>query len=322
MTEILYHHYKHNLIDMNKTILVVQKVLAVIIIATIAVGCGNSESANTTNEDSAEIEPVRVMSFNIRYDNPDDGPDAWPNRKEFVASTILFHKSDIVGIQEGLIHQLNELDGFLDGFDRVGVGRNDGEEAGEFSAIYYRSDRFEPIETGDFWLSQTPEVPGSLHWDADQTRIVSWAYFRDRVNNENFYAFNTHFDHRGVEARVNSAKLIVEKIDEITDGEPVVLTGDFNTTDDREPYKIITATDREGSDLVLYDGFYHSENGHHGPNSTSNGFEEIRPDRRIDYIFVNDGFQVIYHGALADVRDGHFPSDHLPVLAEIVLTQP
>lgn len=299
------------------------RVLVILMITLFAfASCVQTNENQESTSDSTSIEPLRVMSFNIRYDNPEDGPDAWPNRKDFVASTILFHKTDIVGIQEGLIHQLNELDGFLDGFERVGVGRNDGEEAGEFSAIYYRSDRFEPLETGNFWLSQTPDVPGSLHWDADQTRIVSWAYFRDHVNNENFYAFNTHFDHRGVEARKNSAALIVEKIDQIAGDEPVVLTGDFNTTDDREPYQIITATEREGADLVLYDGFYHSENGHHGPTSTSNGFEAIRPDRRIDYIFVNDGFDVKYHGALADVRDGHFPSDHLPVLAEIVLNQP
>lgn len=308
---------------MKRTITVLLKMLmtAVVAISTLTY-CDKSENAQTSNQTTSESDPVRVMSFNIRYDNPDDGPDAWPNRKDFVASTILFHKSDIVGIQEGLIHQLNELDGLLEGFDRVGVGRNDGEEAGEFSAIYYRSDRFEPLETGNFWLSKTPGIPGSVHWDADQTRIVSWAYFKDNVTNENFYAFNTHFDHRGVEARVNSAKLIVQKIEEIAGDEPVVLTGDFNTTEDREPYRIITATDREGADLVLYDGFYQSENGHHGPTTTSNDFQTLRPDRRIDYIFVNDGFKVLYHGVLADIRDGHFPSDHLPVLAEIVLNQP
>lgn len=308
---------------MKKSVILLQSVLAAIAVVLFTfAGCEKTNNTQTSSAGTAEIEPVRVMSFNIRYDNPDDGPDAWPNRKDFVASTILFHKTDIVGIQEGLIHQLNELDGFLDEFERVGVGRNDGKEAGEFSAIYFRTDRFEPLETGNFWLSQTPDVPGSLHWDADQTRIVSWAYFKDKTNNKNFYAFNTHFDHRGVEARKNSAALIVQKIEEIAGNEPVVLTGDFNTTDEREPYKIITATERESSDLVLYDGFYHSENGHHGPSSTSNGFEAIRPDRRIDYIFVNDGFKVMYHGALADVRDGHFPSDHLPVLAEIVLNQP
>lgn len=307
---------------MNKLISVLQSLLAGIFFVLIAAGFGNSESTDKSNAVSTETEPVRVMSFNIRYDNPEDGPDAWPNRKDFVASTILFHKSDIVGIQEGLIHQLNELDEYLDGFDRVGVGRDDGEEAGEFSAIYYRTDRFEPIKTETFWLSETPDVAGSKSWDAAITRIVTWAYFRDKVNDTNFYAFNTHFDHRGSEARVNSAKLVVQKIEEIAGNEPVVLTGDFNTTDDREPYSILTETEREGSDIVLYDGFYHSENGHHGPASTSNGFEAIRADRRIDYIFVNNGFKVMYHGSLTDVKDGHFPSDHLPVLAEIVLNQP
>ncbi|MDZ7717196.1 MAG: endonuclease/exonuclease/phosphatase family protein [Balneolaceae bacterium] len=308
---------------MKKSITLLQYLFILVMAALFTVtGCEKSENFETSNATSSAIEPIRVMSFNIRYDNPEDGPDAWPNRKDFVASTIQFHKSDIIGIQEGLVHQLHDLDGFLGEFDRVGVGRDDGKEAGEFSAIYYKANRFEPIKTETFWLSETPDVTGSKSWDAAITRIVTWAYFRDNVNNENFYLFNTHFDHRGVEARINSAKLIVEKIEEIAGDEPVVLTGDFNTTDDREPYSILTETDREGSDLVLYDGFYHSENGHHGPTSTSNGFEEIRPDRRIDYIFVNDGFKVTYHGILADVRDGHFPSDHLPVLAEIVLSQP
>lgn len=308
---------------MNRPIIFLQKVLVLLATAIIAfMGCGETENTRESTAETSVIEPVRVMSFNIRYDNPDDGPDGWPNRKDFVASTIRFHKADIVGIQEGLIHQLEDLDGYLEEFDRAGVGRDDGEEEGEFSAIYYKADRFEAVETGNFWLSETPEVAGSRGWDAAITRIVSWVYFKDKTNDKNFYAFNTHFDHRGVEARKNSATLIVQKIEEIAGDAPVVLTGDFNTTDEREPYKIITATDREGSDLVLYDGFYHSENAHHGPASTSNGFEDIRPGRRIDYIFVNKGFKVIYHGILADVREGHFPSDHLPVLAEIILSQP
>lgn len=294
--------------------------LAVVLLT--AISCVKSESSSNNSTISSDPEPVRVMSFNIRYDNPDDGLDAWPNRKDFVASTIQFHIADIVGIQEGLIHQLEDLDGFLEEFDRVGVGRDDGEEEGEFSAIYYKADRFEPVETGNFWLSETPEVAGSRGWDADITRIASWAHFKGKKNNEDFYTFNTHFDHRGTEARKNSAELIVRKITEIAGDEPVVLTGDFNTTEDREPYKILTAANRNNSSLILYDGFYHSENGHHGPNSTSNGFEEIRSDRRIDYIFVNKGFKVIHHGILADVREGHFPSDHLPVLAEIILSQP
>lgn len=286
------------------------------------ISCVKSESSSNNSTISSDPEPVRVMSFNIRYDNPDDGADAWLNRKDFVASTIRFHKADIVGIQEGLIHQLEDLDGYLQEFDRVGVGRDDGDEEGEFSAIFYKPVRFEPVETGNFWLSETPEVAGSKGWDADITRIASWAHFRDKKNNEHFYAFNTHFDHRGTEARKNSAELIVQKIAEIAGDEPVVLTGDFNTTEDCEPYKILTDANRNDSSLILYDGFYHSENGHHGTNSTSNGFEEIRPDRRIDYIFVNKEFKVIQHGILSDVREGHFPSDHLPVLAEVILSQP
>ncbi len=278
-----------------------------------------SIEANGDEEQLSDGEyPIRIMTFNIRFDNPDDGPDAWPYRKDFVASMFRFHQNDIVGTQEGMHHQLVELDKMLPEFEWVGVGRDAGDERGEFCAIYYRPDRFELIEEDTFWLSETPEVPGSMGWDTAITRITTWARFYDKKNDRRLIVFNTHYDHRGEVARVESSKLILQKIKELANGDPVVFIGDLNTTENDEPYKIITKPDPESAEPNLFDGFYHSVHGHHGPTSTWNAFERIFPDRRIDYIFVDSNLTVKQHGVLADIRDGHFPSDHLPVVADIV----
>lgn len=268
-------------------------------------------------EDSDLIEPIRAMTFNIRYDNPNDGINAWPHRKEFVASTIRFHQADIIGTQEGMHHQLKDLENLLEEFEWVGVGRDDGDEKGEFSAIFFRSDRFEAIEEGTFWHSTTPEVPGSKGWDTAITRITTWVRLYDKLNDRSFITFNTHYDHIGRTAREESSKLILQKIQDLADGDPVIFMGDLNTTEEEEPYNIITDPEKGPVNLKLYDGFYHSVHGHHGPTSTWNGFERIFPDRRIDYIFVDSKFRVNQHGILSDSKNGRYPSDHLPVVADI-----
>jgi endonuclease/exonuclease/phosphatase family metal-dependent hydrolase len=266
-------------------------------------------------------ESFRIMTYNIRFNNPADGPDAWPLRKDFVASMFRFHRNDIVGIQEGLIGQVRELDEMLPEFSWVGSGRDDGGESGEFCAIYYRTGRFDLIEDGTFWLSETPDVPGSIGWDAAITRIVTWARLYDKTNDRSFILFNTHYDHRGEVARRRSSELILQKIVELADGDPVILMGDLNTVENQDSYKVLADPELGPVRLELLDGFYHSRYGHHGPASTWNAFREIYPDRRIDYIFVDTNFSVIQHGILADRRDGHFPSDHLPVVADVQFKQ-
>lgn len=263
----------------------------------------------------------RVMTFNIRYDTPNDGPNAWPHRKKLAASVIRFHGADLVGLQEALKHQLGDLQALLPEYAWLGVGRADGRESGEYSAILYRKDRFEPLENGTFWLSETPDVAGSKSWDAAIERIVTWAYFRDRATGRTFYHFNTHFDHRGEAARAESARLIVRRIVEKAGGAPVVLTGDFNATEDTPPYRILTGAEGQAAapGPLLHDALHRAAHGHHGPTSTWNGFEAIEPGRRIDYVFVSKGVHVQQHGILADTWDGRFPSDHLPVLAEVTL---
>lgn len=257
------------------------------------------------------------MTFNIRYNEPKDGVNAWANRKTKVADVIRFHKADLIGVQEAQNNQLKDLETLLPDFAWRGVGRTDGREDGEYSAIFYRKSRFKLFETETFWLSETPEKAGSKGWDADFPRIVTWAKFEDKNTKKIFYLFNTHFDHRGEKARIESAKLLLARIPKIAGNAPFVVTGDFNAKEDTNVYKILTGKEDVGA-FELLDARYVSINGHFGGNSTFNSFKELEPDRRIDYIFVGENIKVIEHGILSDRWDGLWASDHLPVLAEII----
>jgi endonuclease/exonuclease/phosphatase family metal-dependent hydrolase len=262
---------------------------------------------------------LRVMSFNIRYDNPADGEDAWPKRRARVASMIRFHRADVIGLQEALANQIADLDEALPRFGWFGRGRS-AEQDGEHCAVLFDEDRLELLDQGTFWLSETPEVAGSRSWDAALPRIVTWGRLRQRRSGGVFFLFNTHFDHLGETARRESARLLVRRLAEVAPpGTPVVVTGDFNATPESEPYRILTAegASAEGSGLV--DALHASLSPHHGPTTTWNGFQAIVPGRRIDFIFVRPPVEVRQHGILSDVFDGRFPSDHLPVLAEVAV---
>ncbi len=257
---------------------------------------------------------IRVMTFNIRYNEPRDGVNAWPNRKQKVADVIRFHKADLVGVQEAQIGQLEDLEKLLPAFSWCGVGRTDGKREGEFSAILYRKERFKPLECQTFWLSEMPEIAGSKGWDAAFPRIVTWAKFRDKRTKRAFFHFNTHFDHVGVKARSESAKMIIGRIRSASEGTQSILTGDLNVKENTEAYKTLAARDSG-----LRDARYISKNGHFGGTSTFSAFKEMQPLMKIDYIFVTSGFDVFEHGVLSDNWDGLWASDHLPVLAEIGL---
>jgi endonuclease/exonuclease/phosphatase family metal-dependent hydrolase len=270
-----------------------------------------------------EPSPLRVMSYNIRYNNPADGINAWPHRKDSVAEMIgARHRADLAGLQEALRDQIDDLADRLPDHGWTGVGRDDGGDAGEFSPIFYRRERIEFLEGGTFWLSETPEVPGSRSWDAAITRIVTWARFEDRSDGGEFYVFNTHFDHRGQEARVESARLLLKRISEVSPGYPVILTGDLNVREDNPAYRILTEGEPEADAAsVLLDARYASLTGHQGPTASFNDWVEQRePESRIDYILVRRGIRVLSHRILDDRFDGRFPSDHLPVLAEVALS--
>jgi endonuclease/exonuclease/phosphatase family metal-dependent hydrolase len=262
--------------------------------------------------------PLRVMTWNIRYDNPSDGVHAWPERRGDLLSFIGARSVDVLCIQEGLKHQVGFLKDGLTGFDVRGVGRDDGKEQGEYAAIYFRTSRFTCREAGTFWLSPTPEVP-SKGWDAALPRIVTWVRLFDSLAHADLYVFNTHFDHQGVEARERSAALIREKVRAIAGSLPFVLTGDFNAGEKDSCYRILVS--RAGDPPFFNDAMHHSLVPHAGPQVSYTGFPFVSdiPRERIDFIFVNDAAQVRRHAILDARRAAGYISDHLPVMAEIIL---
>jgi endonuclease/exonuclease/phosphatase family metal-dependent hydrolase len=253
---------------------------------------------------------IRVASYNLRCNTASDSINAWPNRKENVKALVLYHDLDIFGTQEGFIEQLKDL-GEMPGYAFTGKGRDAGTETGEHSAIFYRTSRFKVLESGDFWLRETPEEPG-LGWDATCcNRICSWAKFADNQTRKEFYFFNVHFDHQGVIARRESGKLMAKKIAEITGGQPVVCTGDFNSTPETE--QILTMRS------LLNDSYEITRMPPYGPVGTFNGFKfDARLTNRIDYVFVSKTFTVLKYAVLTDAKDRRYPSDHLPVVVDLV----
>jgi len=284
---------------------------------TVALGlaCLCAGAAGWTAPAQGLAEALRVMTFNIRYDNPGDGEDGWANRKAKVASMIRLHGADVVGLQEAQPNQIADLQAALPLLAWFGTGRS-AERDGEHCAVFYRRDRLEVLAESTFWLSETPDAAGSRGWDAALPRIVTWGRLRDRRSGSVFHLFNTHLDHVGEGARRESARLLLRKVAEIAgpDG-PVVVTGDFNTTPDSEPYRILTSGDAPRGALV--DAMRASSCPHHGPTSSWNGFKAIEPGRRIDFVLVRPPVAVLQHAILSDTFDGRFPSDHLPVLAEV-----
>lgn len=257
------------------------------------------------------------MTFNIRLNIASDSSNAWPHRTELVESMIRYHEADLIGVQEALENQMVDLKSMLPDFGAHGVARDTNLQWGEYSAIFYRKSRFDLIEGSTFWLSESPEM-ASRGWDAALNRIVTWAKFRDRFTGKLFFHFNTHFDHKGVEARENSARLIMDKMAELNpDNLPVILSGDFNLTPTDSPYNILTTDNPEKN---LKDSFYESLASHHGPESTWSGFRfPGEADRRIDYIFTRNRVVVLKHATLSDSWSGRYPSDHLPVMAEVII---
>jgi endonuclease/exonuclease/phosphatase family metal-dependent hydrolase len=251
-----------------------------------------------------------VATYNLRYDNRGDSGNLWVNRAPIQSNLIRFHDFDVVGIQEGLINQLEDLSKSLPQYTRYGIGRDDGKAAGEHSAIYYKKDKFKLLKRGDFWLSQTPDQPGK-GWDATCcNRICSWVQLQDIASKKIFYFFNVHFDHQGVIARIESAKLMIEKIKTIAGNTPAVFTGDLNGGRNSDCYKYIANAGviKDSYDLA---GFTYENNGSFNSFRTPRGMEVI------DHIFVTKQFTVKKWGILTDTYFGKYPSDHFPVMAVV-----
>jgi len=260
---------------------------------------------------TAQAAPMVVATYNLRLDLASDGPNAWPQRKAMVMAMIRYHGWDLFGTQEGLPNQIADLETLAE-YGRVGVGRDDGKSGGEHAALFYRRARFELLAHGDFWLSTTPDEP-SMGWDARCCkRLASWLRLRDRQTQKSFTAFSVHFDHEGVVARRESARLMLRKIAEIGGSEPVICVGDFNATPDSEPIRLMSA--------ALRDARLHSATPPYGPVGTFNDFKLDAPMKdRIDYVFVGAGVRVLKYGVLSDNLDGRYPSDHHPVVTTLEL---
>jgi endonuclease/exonuclease/phosphatase family metal-dependent hydrolase len=249
------------------------------------------------------------MTYNIKYDNKSDSINNWELRKAKMVDLIIHYSPDFLGIQEGLGHQVHFLDHELQDYSFIGVGRDDGIEKGEFSAIFYKEGLYGLVDSGTFWLSDTPDKP-SVGWDAAMERICTYGLFRDRRTDELLWVFNTHFDHIGLKARAASADLILHKISALnTRNHPVVLMGDLNLTPDTRPIKRISST--------LYDAQSVAEKVY-GPTGTFNGFTNDSIVVRIDYVFVS-GFKVYSYEHIDDrLNSGLQISDHLPVFVKAV----
>jgi endonuclease/exonuclease/phosphatase family metal-dependent hydrolase len=266
---------------------------------------------------AATAQPLQVMTWNIRYDNAGDGENRWRNRKDWVAEMVLREKIDLAGFQEVLAGQYKDLQDRLPEMSSYGVGRDDGKSAGEMVPIFYRKSRFELLDQGTFWLSPTPAKPGSKGWDAAITRITGWVKLKDRETKETLFVLNAHFDHRGNEARRQSAALIVKQIREQFAAHPVIFLGDLNSLPDSAAYKTLTS-DSDADKPPLRDAYIHART-KAGPDSTWNGFQKIEPGNRIDYLLVSEQIGVEELRTLTDQREGKFPSDHLPVVCRLVL---
>lgn len=251
---------------------------------------------------------LKVMTYNIRYDNPGDGVNQWSNRKEKVADLIRSHDPDLVGLQEVLIHQLRDLATLLPEFDYYGIGRDDGKEKGEFSAIFVRRKRLEVLKDSTFWLSPTPDVPGSKGWDALLPRVATWVHLRDKESQKEIRYLNTHFDHRGVLARTKSAELILKYLEPISRKKiPLIMTGDLNVERDTETFRVLTAS------KLLLDSKPKNNN-----DPTACGFEVAnRKCVGIDYVLHSKETKLKTYKVLNDNDGKYYPSDHLPVVVEL-----
>jgi len=258
---------------------------------------------------SVQGQSLIVGTFNLRYNNSADTGNLWADRAPVVAGLIRFHQFDILGTQEGLESQLNDMTAALPEYARYGVGRDDGKEAGEHAALFFRKERFTLEDKGDFWLSETPHKP-SKGWDATCCkRICSWVKLHDRLSAKDVWVFNAHYDHQGVRAREESSRLILKQIKAIAGDGMVLFMGDLNGGHASTWYKSIAAS------ALLKDTYTLAAHPYaHNPTFQAFG-RQLQGNEIIDHIFISGHFTVSRWGILSDSYHGRYPSDHFPVLA-------
>jgi len=262
---------------------------------------------------SINSQSYKIMTYNIRYDNPNDGENQWSKRKEYLCSQILFYSPDVFGIQEGLNHQVAYINDSFKNYNYVGIGRDDGKEKGEYCAIFYNSKKLKALKNDTFWLSETPSEI-SVGWDASMERICTYVLLKDKKSKQKFWVFNAHFDHIGDQARLKSVELILNKIEAInTNNFPIILMGDFNLLPKTKAIQQLSA--------AMKDSKNNSEIKPFGSIGTFNGFHFNEPvNKRIDYIFTSkNNVKILKYAVLSDSKDLKYPSDHLPVYVVIKL---
>lgn len=254
---------------------------------------------------------LTVMTLNMRYDNPEDGANNWRFRRERIAELIRSEAVDLLGTQEVLANQFDDLQALLPGYRAVGVGREDGARAGEFNAVFFRSDRFELLDSGVFWLSENPETPGSKGWDGACERLATWTVLRDKSGGELLF-INTHLDHIGEQARREGVALLLRRIETLRAGRPVILTGDFNA----EPSSPVVA--RVVADSALRSA-WDTAPIRSGSAWSFSDFGQLPEEERplIDYVFYGGGLEVLSCSILPDTLGGGYLSDHAPVEARL-----
>lgn len=267
-----------------------------------------SSVAQLANEQTSAS--IKTMSFNLRHGTANDGPDHWRVRGPRLISALEKRRPELMGVQEALSFQVKQLLKAFPQWKAIGVGRENGKQQGEFSAIFYDSQRFVALDSGTFWLSETPQIPGSKSWDSECVRICTWARLCDRRTQRSFYIFNTHLDHKSQSARVNGMELILRRITKRGTNDPVIITGDLNASEENPVNGSIRAAGFRDSFCVV-----HPKDGKVG---TTNGFQK-QHDRKIDYIYVDPAWKVERAEILLDRVDGRWISDHMPVTAEIRL---
>jgi endonuclease/exonuclease/phosphatase family metal-dependent hydrolase len=265
----------------------------------------------------SENDAIKVMTLNIRYDNPGDSSNTWKERASLLYNFVLIEKPDVIGMQEVLWNQYEVLDSVLTDYASIGVGREDGIKEGEMSPIFFRKDKYGMVRNITFWLSDTPNLQGSVAWGSSIPRIVTWMELVDKNSHEHFFIFNTHFDHDSDSARRMSSALLLDSLERISSGFPFIVTGDFNMLPASQEYNLLTGPAE--SVPLLKDAFIISEKRPSGPAYTFNGFSDKPGIRRIDYIFVRNGMKVLDHNTIVKKERGIYISDHWPVETTILL---
>lgn len=263
------------------------------------------------------VNEMKIVTFNIRYDNPEDSLNSWKSRASQVCRFIEAEKPDIVGMQEVLFNQYQLLDSVLSDYSSVGVGRNDGVKDGEMNPVFFRKSKYDMVRHLTFWLSDFPDMPGSTGWGSSLPRIVTWMELVDKKNHKHFFFFNTHFAHDSESARLMSSRVLLKNAGTISEDFPFIVSGDFNMPPTSTGYSILTGPDE--SVPLLKDSYVITEKRPSGPISTFNGFSDKTKGERIDFIFVRNGMRVLDYRTVVKKEQGVYISDHWPVVATVAL---